>query len=130
MSFSKFPLLALLSSWSIVVLARAGVHKQIKDLIKSNSPLLRYPTQFTQDIVPKQIHSHNDCLLLVSLTLFFATGLTVDLDWRDVPLFTALSHGVGSVEADVWLSGTDLLVGVVLDRRLRPVFIWCSSDWA
>ena len=61
MSFSK---LSLFSSWSAVALARASVHKQIKDLIKSNSSLLQYPTQFTQDIVPKQIHSHNDCVLL------------------------------------------------------------------
>lgn len=113
MSSPKLLLFVLLSSLSTVVLARASVHKQIKDLIKSNSPLLQYPTQFTQDIVPKQIHSHNDCLLLVSPVCCFATGLTARLDWRDVPLFTALSYGVGSVEADVWLSGNDLLVGVV-----------------
>ena len=48
----------------------------------------------------------------------FATSLTVKLDWRDVPLYTALSYGVGSVEADVWLSGGDLLVNVMLG----PVF--------
>ena len=27
----------------------------------SSSPLVHYPTQLTQGIVPKQIHSHNDC---------------------------------------------------------------------
>lgn len=94
------------------------MHKQIKDLIESDSPLLQYPTQFTQDIVPKQIHSHNDCALPVSSMYHFATSLTVKLDWRDVPLYTALSYGVGSVEADVWLSGGDLLVNVMLG----PVF--------
>lgn len=36
----------------------------------------------------RRIHSHNDY-------------------WRDVPLFSALSHGVTSVEADVWLNPKD-----------------------
>lgn len=31
-------------------------------------------------------------------------------DWRDVPLFTALSLGVASVEADVWLMNGTLFV--------------------
>lgn len=43
-----------------------------------------YPTDFLQDVIPKQIHSHNDY-------------------WRKVPLFTALKQGCMSVEADVWL---------------------------
>jgi hypothetical protein len=38
-----------------------GVNTQIAQLEKENSPLLRYPTSFTQNIVPKAIHSHNDC---------------------------------------------------------------------
>jgi hypothetical protein len=63
MSFSKLSLLAVISSWPAVVLARAGISKQIGDLITSNSPILQYPTQITQDIVPKGIHSHNDCAL-------------------------------------------------------------------
>ena len=128
MSLSKLSLFFLFSSWSTAVLARAGVHKQIKDLIKSNSPLLQYPTQFTQDIVPKQIHSHNDCGLLIPPTYYLATGLMVMLDWRDVPLLTALSYGVGSVEADVWLSGNDLLVccasAGILSRRLFGLSGW------
>ncbi|QPG75023.1 hypothetical protein FOA43_002363 [Brettanomyces nanus] len=37
----------------------------------------------TSDVFVKQIHSHNDY-------------------WRDVPLITALSYGVQSVEADIW----------------------------
>jgi len=31
-------------------------------------------------------------------------------DWRDVPLYTALSLGVASVEADVWLVDRELFV--------------------
>ncbi|GLB36231.1 hypothetical protein LshimejAT787_0305190 [Lyophyllum shimeji] len=53
-------------------------------------PFCTTPTQLTQGIVPKQIHSHNDY-------------------WRDVPLLTALSFGVASVEADVWLVDGELL---------------------
>ncbi|PSS37557.1 hypothetical protein PHLCEN_2v573 [Hermanssonia centrifuga] len=34
-----------------------------------------------------------------------------DVDWRDVPLFTALSLGVASVEADVWLVNGTLFIG-------------------
>jgi len=44
----------------------------------------QYPTDFTQGIVPKAFHSHNDY-------------------WRQFPLFSALSVGAVSVEADVWL---------------------------
>lgn len=43
-----------------------------------------YPTDFTREIVPKPIHSHNDY-------------------WRDVPFYTGLSYGAISTEADVWL---------------------------
>jgi len=108
--FSKLSLLVVLSSWSTVVLAEAGIHRKIKDLVKSNSPLLWYPTQITQDIVPKRIHSHNDCPLFALPSYGFAKGLSANLDWRDVPLLTALSYGVTSVEADVWLFEGDLLV--------------------
>ncbi|KLU84469.1 hypothetical protein MAPG_03511, partial [Magnaporthiopsis poae ATCC 64411] len=61
-----------------------------------NDPLYSYPTSLTRDIVPKPIHSHNDY-------------------WRDVPFYTALSHGCVSIEADVWLydnnGSQQLLVG-------------------
>jgi len=65
---------------------------EITMLEATNSTLLSYPTDFTQNIVPKTIHSHNDY-------------------WRDVPLLTALSFGVASVEADVWLVGETLYIG-------------------
>ncbi|KAK9457904.1 hypothetical protein V1511DRAFT_485207 [Dipodascopsis uninucleata] len=51
-----------------------------------------YSSDTTRNIFVKQIHSHNDY-------------------WRDVPLLTALSYGVQSVEADVWLYGEKLYVG-------------------
>lgn len=41
--------------------AKPGVDQQIMQLEASNSKLLQYPTQFTQGIMPKMIHSHNDC---------------------------------------------------------------------
>lgn len=58
----------------------------IENLFKTQFELLVNNTvnePFTRNIFVKQIHSHNDY-------------------WRDVPLFTALSYGVQSVEADVW----------------------------
>ncbi|KAF8078538.1 hypothetical protein FPV67DRAFT_1688677 [Lyophyllum atratum] len=90
-------------------LAKPGILKQIQSLQSSNSSLLRYPTQFTQDIVPKAIHSHNDY-------------------WRDVPLLTAISFGVASVEADVWLVDGQLLVGheraaLTKDRTLESLYV-------
>lgn len=35
-------------------------------------------------------------------------------DWRDVPLLTAVSLGVASVEADVWLFDGQLLVSCLV----------------
>ncbi|GAA6060917.1 hypothetical protein JCM10212_003951 [Sporobolomyces blumeae] len=46
------------------------------------------PTGFSRNIPERRIHSHNDY-------------------WRDVPVYTALSHGVLSIEADVWLNPKD-----------------------
>ena len=56
----------------------------IFDLVANSTsgPLVRYPTQLTQNIVPKQIHSHNDCKLAADtragetkpLILFEQTG--------------------------------------------------------
>lgn len=52
----------------------------------------QYPTQFTQGIVPKAVHSHNDY-------------------WRPAPFYSALAIGAVSVEADVWLYNGTLHVG-------------------
>ncbi|BGP54637.1 Altered inheritance of mitochondria protein 6 [Rhodotorula sphaerocarpa] len=52
------------------------------------APELRMPGGFSRNIPERKIHSHNDY-------------------WRDVPVYTALSHGVRSIEADVWLNPKD-----------------------
>ncbi|BGP14868.1 Altered inheritance of mitochondria protein 6 [Rhodosporidiobolus nylandii] len=49
---------------------------------------LRAPGGFSRNIPERRIHSHNDY-------------------WRDTPVYTALSHGVLSIEADVWLNPKD-----------------------
>ncbi|BGP46983.1 Altered inheritance of mitochondria protein 6 [Rhodotorula kratochvilovae] len=46
------------------------------------------PSGFSRNIPERRIHSHNDY-------------------WRDVPVYTALSHGALSIEADVWLHPGD-----------------------
>ncbi|GAA6024701.1 hypothetical protein JCM11491_003621 [Sporobolomyces phaffii] len=65
-------------------------------VVQSDVSSISYPTSLTRDIVPKNVHSHNDY-------------------WRQVPLFDALSYGCKSFEADIHLVGsgndTDLLVG-------------------
>ncbi|MCJ1443987.1 MAG: hypothetical protein MMC23_004487 [Stictis urceolatum] len=73
------------------------------------SPLYTYPTSLTQGIIPKAIHSHNDY-------------------WRPVPLFTALSAGCISIEADVWLVNGTLHVGheqsaLTSQRTLQSLYI-------
>ncbi|SJL05675.1 uncharacterized protein ARMOST_09011 [Armillaria ostoyae] len=102
-------LAVILCFFASYVSPRAGVRDQIAFLQSSNSTLLQYPTQFTQGIIPKAIHSHNDY-------------------WRDVPLLTALSLGVASVEADVWLVNETLYVGheeaaLTKDRTLDSLYI-------
>ncbi|RPB13251.1 hypothetical protein P167DRAFT_535298 [Morchella conica CCBAS932] len=66
----------------------------IQDVLDAwdSSPYSSYPTQFTRDIIPKKLHSHNDY-------------------WRKAPLFTAIANGAISVEADVWLYNDTLYVG-------------------
>lgn len=53
--------LTLLVGYIQLAATTPGVFQWIANLEASNSSLLRYPTQLTQNIVPKQIHSHNDC---------------------------------------------------------------------
>lgn len=90
--------------------ANPGVVQEISLLEHNNSPLLLYPTQFTQNIVPKQIHSHNDCDYFRLSRSCYQSIYPASLDWRDVPLLSAISLGVSSVEADVWLVDGELLV--------------------
>ncbi|KAF2425722.1 hypothetical protein EJ08DRAFT_700268 [Tothia fuscella] len=55
--------------------------------------LSSYPTDFTRDILPIPVHSHNDY-------------------WRRIPLYEAIHYGVTGVEADVWLfDDEELYVG-------------------
>ncbi|PSR99261.1 PLC-like phosphodiesterase [Coniella lustricola] len=58
----------------------------------SSDPKYTYPTSLTQGIIPKSFHSHNDY-------------------WRPVPVYSALSTGAISIEADVWLYNGVLHVG-------------------
>ncbi|KAI5817869.1 hypothetical protein BZA77DRAFT_386530 [Pyronema omphalodes] len=58
----------------------------------SKNPMSSYPTDFTRGIFPKPLHSHNDY-------------------WRDVPVYTALSHGAISIEADIWHLNNTLFIG-------------------
>ncbi|EMC93779.1 hypothetical protein BAUCODRAFT_210068 [Baudoinia panamericana UAMH 10762] len=60
--------------------------------IVNNSSYSSYPTQLTQGIIPKPLHSHNDY-------------------WRPQPFYSALSVGAVSVEADVWLYNGTLYIG-------------------
>ena len=57
-----------------------------------SDPLYTYPTDLTQGIIPKALHSHNDY-------------------WRPLPFYSALAVGAVSVEADVWLYNDTLYVG-------------------
>lgn len=51
-----------------------------------------WPTDFSRGILPIPCHSHNDY-------------------WRHVPLYSAISAGCISVEADIWLFKRELYVG-------------------
>lgn len=57
----------------------------------NGAALSPFPLNFTYDVVPLPVHSHNDYT-------------------RDVPLYDALSAGCMSVEADVWLHSNTLRV--------------------
>ena len=68
-----------------------------------------YPTDFSRDITPIPCHSHNDY-------------------WRKVPLYDALANGCTGVEADIWLTDNDLLVGhsvgsLTSARTLKSLYI-------
>lgn len=86
----KIPALAsaalIASTANAAPVSGAPILQEILDL--EGSPGTRYSSDFTRNIFVKQIHSHNDY-------------------WRDVPLYTALSNGVQSVEADVWTRDSD-----------------------
>ncbi|KAK9475386.1 altered inheritance of mitochondria protein 6 [Dipodascopsis tothii] len=88
---AKKLLLALIALGAIVPAAQATPIDQVI-LSKEGALPSLYSSDLTRNIFVKQIHSHNDY-------------------WRDIPLYTALSYGVQSVEADVWLYNGTLFVG-------------------
>ncbi|KAK4055787.1 Altered inheritance of mitochondria protein 6 [Microbotryomycetes sp. JL201] len=53
-----------------------------------DAPELVFPGGYSRSVPALRIHSHNDY-------------------WRDTPLYSALSYGLSSVEADVWLNPKD-----------------------
>ncbi|RHZ45937.1 phosphatidylinositol-specific phospholipase C/glycerophosphodiester phosphodiesterase family protein [Aspergillus thermomutatus] len=76
------------------------------DSVAALSP---WPEDFSLGITPVQCHSHNDY-------------------WRSVPLYEAIAAGCTGVEADIWLEGSDLLVGhakrsLSSDRTLKSLYI-------
>ncbi|KAL4787829.1 hypothetical protein BJX76DRAFT_267697 [Aspergillus varians] len=89
---------ALLAAASALFLAfpteASNEASELQSILKNThrSSEYKYPTDFTQGILPIPVHSHNDY-------------------WRDVPFYTALSQGCISVEADVWLYNGTLHVG-------------------
>ncbi|KAL8832455.1 MAG: hypothetical protein Q9170_004866 [Blastenia crenularia] len=74
--------------------------------------LISWPTDFSRDITPIPVHSHNDY-------------------WRRVPLYDALTAGCTGVEADVWFDPSlkdDLFVGhtrksLTSARTLKSLYI-------
>lgn len=71
----------------------APISKHLQSILsKAGTGAYDYPTSFTQGIIPKALHSHNDY-------------------WRPVPFYSALSYGAISVEADVSLINGTLYIG-------------------
>ena len=65
MKLNLFLITAAVLASPLLAGAKATIDDVITKLENSQSPLLQYPTQLTQDIVPKQIHSHNDCMFTI-----------------------------------------------------------------
>ncbi|KAI1814819.1 hypothetical protein GGS20DRAFT_585081 [Poronia punctata] len=71
------------------------------------APLDPWPLDSLNDVVPAPCHSHND------------------YD-RDIPLFESLAAGCIGTEADVWLSGDDVIIGHISPtqgRTLRAQYV-------
>lgn len=81
---------------AVAVLAQADIpiNSALQAVLSSapSDPKYDYPTSFTQGIIPKAFHSHNDY-------------------WRPVPFYSALAVGAISIESDVWLYNETLHVG-------------------
>ena len=71
-----------------------GTNGLLTQFASDHSPVRnydRFPSTLAAVAPPRRFHSHNDYE-------------------HQVPLYEALSYGAGSVEADVWLVGDELLV--------------------
>lgn len=66
------------------------------------SPLSPWPLDSLKDVIPAPCHSHND------------------YD-QEIPLFEALAAGCIGIEADVWLSGGDVIIGHLLPKAGRTL---------
>ncbi|KAK9465810.1 altered inheritance of mitochondria protein 6 [Lipomyces arxii] len=82
--------LAAAAVYMVATVTALPITKEVEALTGSIGTL--YSADLTRNIFVKGIHSHNDY-------------------WRDIPLYTALSYGVVSVEADVFLYNGKLHVG-------------------
>ena len=73
-------------------LSPARSHSQYSTNVSSfhgpQSSILQHPADWSRNIQPIPVHSHNDY-------------------WRDVPVLEALAHGIRSVESDIWLNPDD-----------------------
>ena len=79
-----------------------------------SGPRNTYPTDLTQGIIPKALHSHNDY-------------------WRPLPFYSALSVGAVSIEADVWLYNGTLHVGheesaLTNERTFQSLYVYPILD--
>lgn len=73
---------------------KATVDQAILDLENSNSSLLQYPTQFTQGIMPKMIHSHNDCAFSAYLSACRSIFMVYAISCPDRLARCSSAHGV------------------------------------
>jgi hypothetical protein len=105
-------LLALIERFHPLKPPTTGLTKIVSSWVEPGTatpaPPSWYP-DFSRDIIPKAIHSHNDY-------------------WRQVPLFEALSDGVTGVEADVHLINGELYVAhsnssIRTNRTLRSLYL-------
>ncbi len=122
----KTTFLAVLTALPALILAKPGVDQAIAQLELSNSKLLQYPTQFTQGIMPRAIHSHNDCELLGDVV--YAASNSTELCHAHVTcdrMTTRRLEGRAAADrAELW--GRERRGGCIADQR-HSVREYCGS---
>ena len=106
-----FQLLVMISSF-IPVLIPGRIHSVLESWSqngRTGEGLESWPTDFTRGIRPIRCHSHNDY-------------------WQRLPLYSAISAGCISVEADVWLFDQELYIGhstssLTRNRTLKALYV-------